>query len=228
MPLPKARPPRWPSSATSCGKRELVATAAAATTAASAAAHAERLRLRTDIDTRTATLATSEAEDREAAAAQSAAQQAGADADTALSEATADLEAAEQRLDSLRRVVTQLAERDEADRLAVRLTKIAALQQDREQVSAELSATVITEAVAHRIEAAAAALDRVGRSTRVRLRGHRVHRVCRHRVGHGRSADHPDGRTELVGGGDRANRGHRSGCPDRSVHSGRHRAGRTR
>ncbi len=110
---------------------QLVATAAAATSAASAAAHAERLRLRTDLNTRTATLAASEAEEREAAAAQSAAQQAAADADTALSEATAELEAAERRVDSLRRVVTQLAERDEADRLAARLTKIADLQQHR-------------------------------------------------------------------------------------------------
>ena len=140
---------------------QLLATAAAATSAASAAAHAERLRLRTDLDTRTATLAELEAENREAVAAQSAAHQAAADADAASSEATAALDAAQQRIDSLRRVVTQLAEREEADRLVTRLAKVAALQQEREQVSAELSVTAVTEAVGRRIEAAAAALDRV-------------------------------------------------------------------
>jgi AAA ATPase domain len=140
---------------------QLIATAAAATSSASSTAHTERLRLRTDLSTRTANLTAVEAESREAAAAQSAAQQAATAADAALDEATAALATAQQRVDFLRRVVAQLADRDEADRLAARLTKISAIEQNRAQISAELSAIAVTEAVAHRAEAAAAALDRV-------------------------------------------------------------------
>jgi hypothetical protein len=140
---------------------QLIATAAAATRKASSSAHAERLRLRTDLSTRTATLAALEADSKTAAAAQSAAHQAGAAADAALDEAAAALVTAQQRVDVLRRVVAQIAERDEADRLAARLTKIRALEKDRAQINAELSAIAVTEAVAHRVEAAAAALDRV-------------------------------------------------------------------
>lgn len=140
---------------------ELIASAAAATSKASSSAHAERLRLRTDLSTRNATRAALEAENEAAAAAQSAAQEAGSAADAALNEATAALVTAQQRVDVLRRMVAQIAERDEADRLAVRLTKILAVEQDRTQVSAELSAIAVTEAVAHRVETAVGALDRV-------------------------------------------------------------------
>lgn len=138
---------------------QLLATAAAATSTASSAAHSERLRLRTDLGTRTATLNTLEAENREAADQQSAARQAAAAADAAAQEATTVLATAQQRVDSLRRILTQLAERDEADRLAARLTKIDAIQRERDRICAELSAIAVTEAIAHRIEAAATAVE---------------------------------------------------------------------
>ncbi len=138
----------------------LIAKAAAATSAASHAAHCERLRLCTDLSTRAATLAALEDESREAAAAQLAAQQADAAATTAFEEATAALTAAQQRVDSLRRVAAQLAEREEADRLAARLAKIVAVQRERQESCAELSTIAVTEAVANRVETAAAALDR--------------------------------------------------------------------
>ena len=140
---------------------QLIAAAAAATSSASNAAHSERLRLRTDLGARTATVAALEAEHREAAAAQSAAHESCAAADAAADEATAALATAQQRVDSLRRVVVQLAERDEADRMTARLAKIVAVEQDLTRITAELTEIAITEAVAHRVEAAAAALDRV-------------------------------------------------------------------
>jgi hypothetical protein len=139
----------------------LIAKAAAATSAASNAAHCERLRMRTELNTRAASLAASEAESREADAAQLAAQRVGAAANTALDEAIASLATAQQHVDYLRRVIKQLAERDESNRLAARLTKIAAIQHQWRETCAELSDIAVTEAIAHRIEAAAAALDRI-------------------------------------------------------------------
>ncbi len=139
----------------------LIVKAAAATSAASNAAQCERLRLRAEVNTRAGSLAALEAESREAGAARAAVHHAGAAADTALAEAAAALVTAQQRVDSLRRVVAQLADRDEADRLTARLSKVVAVQAEWQKVCAELAAIAVTEAIAHRVEAAAAALDRV-------------------------------------------------------------------
>ncbi len=140
---------------------QLIAAAAAATNAASSAAHDERLRLRAEFGTRAATLSTLEAEAREAAGMQAAAQQAVAAAEAALDAATTGLATAQQRVNSLRSIAAQVAEREEAERLAARLTKIDAAQHDHDRVCAELSAIGVTEAVARRVEAAASALERI-------------------------------------------------------------------
>ena len=140
---------------------ELIATAAAAKSSASTAAHAERLRLRAEIDSRTVTVAGLAAEGCQAAEAQWTAREVAAAADAALEEATEALAVAQQRADCARRVLDYLSDRAEADRLTARLTKIDAVQRDRDRICAELSTIAVTEAVARRIEAAAAALDRV-------------------------------------------------------------------
>ncbi len=140
---------------------QLVAAAATAKNAASSAAHSERLRLRADLGTRAATLTTVEADARKAAGVQSAAQQAAENADAALARATTALATAQQRVDSFRRTLVQAAEHEEAERLAARLSKIDAAQRDRDRICSELSAIGVTEAVAQRVEAAAAAVERI-------------------------------------------------------------------
>ncbi|TDH51707.1 DUF2813 domain-containing protein [Mycobacterium eburneum] len=139
---------------------QLIATAADATAAAATAAHTERLRLRTEFDTRTAAVTALEADARAAAAAESTARDAAAAADAAVADAARVLAAAEQRVESARRVLDQLAHRAEADRLAARLAKIEAAQQDHDRVAQELAGIAVTEAALRRIEDAAAAADR--------------------------------------------------------------------
>ncbi len=139
---------------------QLLAGAAAATSGASTAAHTERLRLRTEADTRAATLADLISESRGAAEAQAAARDAAVAADAAHDQAAAALAAAQQRLDSARRKLNLVAEREEAERLAARLAKIDVAHRDCDRICAELSTVAVTEAVARRVEAAAAAVDR--------------------------------------------------------------------
>ena len=139
---------------------QLIATAAAATSATATAAYTERLRLRTEVDTRAAAVAALDAEAREAAGAASRAREVATAANAAVEEATRILAAAQRRAESARRIVDQLSDRDEADRLSARLAKIDALRRDRDQASDELSATGITEDLAQRIENAATAVDR--------------------------------------------------------------------
>jgi AAA domain len=141
---------------------KLVAAAAAATNAASAAAHSGRLRLVTEIQTRAATIAATEADEQEAVDARSAAQAEVQAADAAVEQAAGVLTLAQQRVEAARRTVEQLANREEADRLTARLTKIDTLQRDRDRICAELSAVALTEELLERIEKAAAAVDRTG------------------------------------------------------------------
>ncbi len=140
----------------------LLADAAAATRAASAAAHDGRARLLAEIHSRTAAVTASAVEAQRAAEAQATAK-AEADAAAAAAERAAQLLAGVQRrAESARRALDHLAAREEADRLAARLAKIAAIERDRHRVCAELSAVVITDALLRRIEDAAGAVDRIG------------------------------------------------------------------
>jgi AAA ATPase domain len=141
---------------------KLVAEAAAATSAASAAAHSGRLRLLTEIQTRTATVAAAEAEAQEAADARSTAGAAAEASDAAVEEAARAAADLRRRVESARRTVNRLADREEADRLSARLARIDAIQRNRDRVRAELSAVVLTEELLRRIESAVAAVDRTG------------------------------------------------------------------
>ncbi|OBG59638.1 hypothetical protein A5703_26445 [Mycobacterium sp. E188] len=141
---------------------ELIATAAAATSTAATTARTSRLQLLAEIATRTAAVVAAEAQAKEAADARAAAQAEAEAAEAAArqaAEAVADLH---HRAESARRTVTQLADREEAERLSARLAKIDAIQRDCEQVSAELGEIALTEQQLRRIETAASAVDRIG------------------------------------------------------------------
>ncbi|MDT5251481.1 MAG: hypothetical protein QOH07_421, partial [Mycobacterium sp.] len=140
---------------------KLIATAATATSVTSTGAHTERLRLRTETDTRTATVATLEAEAREAADEQATARDVTVAADAVAEEAGQLLAAARQRAETARRVVDQLARREETARLATRLAKIDAALGDRDRIGEELSTIALNNDLSQRIEKAAAAVERV-------------------------------------------------------------------
>jgi len=140
---------------------ELIAAAATATSTSSQGAHAERQRLRAETDTRAATVAALEAQAGEAAEAQTTAQEVTVAADAVVEEANQILTAAQQRADDARRIVDDLARREEADRLTARLGKIDAAQCDRDEISAELSAIALTDKLFRQIERAAATVERV-------------------------------------------------------------------
>ncbi|ORB76300.1 AAA family ATPase [Mycobacterium scrofulaceum] len=141
---------------------ELIAAAAAATSAAAATAHTSRLQLLAEIDTRTAAVSAGEAQAHEAADARAAAHLEAEAADAAAQEATEALADLQRRAESARRVVTQLAEREEADRLSARLAKIEAAQRDHDQACVALRDIAISEELLRRIEDAAATVDRIG------------------------------------------------------------------
>lgn len=140
----------------------LIATAAAATAAASGAAHTARLRLLAEIDTRTATVADLDADASAAAEERATALAEAESCDAALEEATGLRTAAQLRAESARRTLDRLADREEADRLSARLSKVDAIRHERDRVCAELSAVTLTEELMRRIENAAAAADRIG------------------------------------------------------------------
>jgi AAA ATPase domain len=139
---------------------ELIAAAATATSAASTGAHTERRRLRAEADTRAATVSALEAEAREAAEAQETAREVAKAADAVVDEANQLLAAAQQRAETARRIVEELARREESERLAARLAKIDTTQRDRDRICDELSAISLTDDLLQRIEQAAAAVAR--------------------------------------------------------------------
>lgn len=141
---------------------QLVAEAAAATAAAASAAHSARRQLLTEIDTRAKAITETQAQAQEAAAAQTAARFEAEASDAALQQATEALAELQRRAEAVRCTVDELANREEADRLAARLAKIDAIERDRERIGAELTTIAVTDSVLRRIEDAAAAVDRTG------------------------------------------------------------------
>ncbi|HEX4391034.1 MAG TPA: hypothetical protein VH084_05765, partial [Mycobacterium sp.] len=139
---------------------ELIAAAATATSTASTAAHAERERLRTETDSRTAAVADLEAEAREAAQAHATARDVTVEADTVVERANQLLADAQERAETTRRAVDELARRDETQRLSARLTKIDAALRDRDGIAQDLSTIAVTDDLLRQIEKAAAAVER--------------------------------------------------------------------
>jgi AAA ATPase domain len=138
---------------------EVVAAAADATHAASVAALTERRRLRADIDERTAAIADLKAAAAEAAEEQAAAAEVQEAAEAAAEEARAAVDTSRTRVDAARRAAEQLSDRDEADRLAARLTKIDAARRELERVDRALAGIQLTDALMRTIEDAATAVE---------------------------------------------------------------------
>jgi AAA ATPase domain len=138
---------------------EVVAAADDATHAASVAALTERRRLRADIDERTAAIADLKAAAAEAAEEQAAAAEVQEAAEAAAEEARAAVDTSRTRVDAARRAAEQLSDRDEADRLAARLTKIDAARRELERVDRALAGIQLTDALMRTIEDAATAVE---------------------------------------------------------------------
>ncbi|EUA50144.1 hypothetical protein I552_1080 [Mycobacterium xenopi 3993] len=200
----------------------LIATAAAATRAASNAAHSERLRLRAEIDARTAAIASLETELRQAIDAQSTAREAVAAADAAAEQAGGELAAARRRVDTARHALEKMSERAEANRLTAQLAKIEAAQRDRDRICAELALLPVTEAVMHRIEDAAAAVERAKSRLETVSATLEFIAVVDIELEAGGSGSHCP-RAELVDDGERSHRDRRSWRVDRPIHSRGHR-----
>ncbi|OBI07498.1 AAA family ATPase [Mycobacterium scrofulaceum] len=141
---------------------ELIATAAAATSAAATTARNSRLQLLAEIETRTAAVVAAETQAKEAADACAVTRVEAEAADVAAQQAADAVADLHRRAESARGTVALLVDREEADRLSARLTKIEAIQRDRDGVCAELGEITITEQQLRRIETAAAAVDRIG------------------------------------------------------------------
>ncbi len=139
---------------------QLVVTAATATCAATDSAQAERHRQRDELESRAAAIALLDTEIDGAATLQATVDTEAAAAEAAAPDAAQAVHAATDLAASARRVVDQLAARDEADRLADRLARLDATEGRLAEVAAELAQIIVTEPMLRRIEEASAACDR--------------------------------------------------------------------
>jgi hypothetical protein len=138
---------------------ELVAATAHARHAASARAVTDRRRLRAEIDERAAAIVELEMASAEAAEEVATACEVQEAADKAAEAARARVGTGQIRVQTARRIVDRMADRDEADRLSARLSKIVAAQRDLEGVDAELAGIALTAEGMRVIEAANAAVN---------------------------------------------------------------------
>ncbi|MGE2723115.1 AAA family ATPase [Mycolicibacterium pulveris] len=139
---------------------ELVAAAADAAHQAAVAAVIERRRLRADIEERAAAIAELQAAVTEAADEQDTAAEVAQAAETAAEEARTAVETTRARVEAARHLVQQLADREEAQRLTTRLTKIDAAQGELERIDTELADITLTDELMRAIEAADVAVER--------------------------------------------------------------------
>ncbi|GFG51537.1 hypothetical protein CQY20_09055 [Mycolicibacterium agri] len=138
---------------------EVVAAAAEATLEASVAALTERRRLRAEVDERAAAVAELETAAAQAHEEELTAKEVHEAAEAAADAARAAVEASQARVDAARRAVEQLSDRDEADRLARRLTKIDSANAEIGRLERELASIAVTDALMRDIETAAAAVE---------------------------------------------------------------------
>lgn len=135
-------------------------TAAAATSAAAAAAQTERVRLRDEVDRRTATVAALNHEVIEATEAATTAENTSRAAEARAQAAEQRLDKLRARIDSARITVELLAQQQEADRLAARIDRISAVENERDTATGALADITVTDSMVRAIEDAAAAVDR--------------------------------------------------------------------
>ncbi|CAM5727451.1 AAA family ATPase [Mycolicibacterium aubagnense] len=133
--------------------------AVAASTAARSALD-ERQRLQADVERRTGSIGDLAAAAEYAGQQHVAAAQLQQTADNAVAVARSVVEAGRVRLDTARRVVDQLSQRAEADRLAGQLTRVRTAAEELAVVAEQLATITLTAAGMRAIETAAAAVDR--------------------------------------------------------------------
>ena len=138
---------------------ELVAAAADAARTTSVAAVNERRRLREGIDEKAAAIVELEGSAAEASEELTTAAEVRQEADAVAEEARSAVEAAQARAALARRAVDQIADRDEADRLASLLAKIAVAQRDLDSANADLAGIALTGEGMRAIETASSAVD---------------------------------------------------------------------
>ena len=138
---------------------ELVAEAANERRTTSVAAVDDRRRLREGIDERAAAIIELEAAASEAAEALTTAAEVQHAADAVADQARTTVGTAQARAQSARRTVDELVAREEADRLASLLAKIAGAQRDLDGIDAELAGIALTGGRMRAIEAANSAVD---------------------------------------------------------------------
>jgi hypothetical protein len=138
---------------------EHVASAADAILATSVAAVTDRRKLAERIDERAATIVELEASAAAAAEELATAAEVQRAADIMCEQARTAVATAQARAEAARRNVDQLVARDEADRLASLLSKIAGAQRDLERTEAELAGIALTAEGMRAIETAKSAVD---------------------------------------------------------------------
>ncbi|MDT5326573.1 MAG: hypothetical protein QOF25_3725 [Mycobacterium sp.] len=127
--------------------------------AASVAALDARGRLRADLDARAATIADLERSAEQAGAEETAAREVKAAADAGLVEAKAAVDACQVRVDTARRAVEQIAHREQAERLAAKLTKIDAADRELLGIDRDLAGIALVDGSMRGLETAAAAVE---------------------------------------------------------------------
>ncbi|MDH6244508.1 AAA family ATPase [Mycobacterium sp. OTB74] len=136
------------------------AQAAVATATAARSALDERRRLQADVEARSSGIGDLAAAAERAAQLHVAAQQTHQTADAAVTAARTVLDAARVRAESSRRVVDQLAQRAEADRVSGQLDRIQAAADELAQVHEQLAGIALTGAALRDIDAAVTAVER--------------------------------------------------------------------
>ncbi|KAA0079445.1 hypothetical protein CIW52_28495 [Mycolicibacterium sp. P9-64] len=126
---------------------------------AAVAALDERRRLCTDLDTRAATIADLERSVEQAGIDEATAREGKTAADAALVEAKAVVDACQVRVDAARRAVEQIARREQAQRLAAKLSKIDAADRELLGVDRDLAAIAMVDGSMRGLETAAAAVE---------------------------------------------------------------------
>ena len=140
----------------------ILAEAAAAKHSASQEVLTERLRVRTDIDERTAAVARLEGESDAAAEELAIGTEVHEAAESAAAQAYSAMQAGQQRVETARRAVQMLADREEADRLAAQLAALERHHRDLDVAQHDLAAVTMTAELMAAIEDAAASVDRAG------------------------------------------------------------------
>jgi hypothetical protein len=126
---------------------------------ASVAALDERRRLCTDLDARAATIAELQRSAEQAGIDETKAREVKDSADAGLVEARTAVEASQARVDAARRAVEQIAHREQAERLAAKLTKIDAADRELLGIDRDLAAIAMVDGSMRGIETAAAAVE---------------------------------------------------------------------